>query len=823
MHRIKPLIPLVICMALVYVLNKKWGDVPPIGPFTNPFMGFWQNADQKEGEKSRELLLEGLQGIVVINFDERHIPHITAENDNDLYFAQGYITAKDRLWQMDFQTRFAAGRLSEVVGEKAIELDKYQRRMGMAYGAEKMVEEVKKDTEMTTVMQAYADGVNAYIQSLKPKDYPLEFKLLNYKPEKWEMINSALLLKMMSATLASSSDELYLENIRAQYGDSLITELFDGYPKWEDPIIPIDTKWNFTPLAIDSDRQSGPNRQSKAYQDLNEDFSSISNLLLTAKKEEHLGSNNWAVSGSKSKTGAPLLANDPHLNMTLPSIWYQIQLSTPDIDAAGVSIPGAPCIIVGMNRDVAWGVTNVGSDVLDWYEITFGDAEKNTYLSSEGKMSIEKRIEEIKIRGKGTIQDTVYYTHLGPIPYLSGQKPKKLGAAANVPEGYALKWVAHQPSNDVRTFYLLNRAKDHSDYRNALSHFTAPAQNFVFADKHGDIAMTSNGYLPLKQKNQGKFFLSAEKEADDWHGRIPFEHNPTVKNPPRGFVSSANQFPVGPSYPYYLDWQFAAYDRGHRINQVLAGKDVVDADDMRLLQLDTRSVLADNILDTLISNVEEMDLDKNQSEAFAHLIKWDKSYRANSIAATIFDTWYNQVEKALWNPWFKQDSIAMRRPGRDKTLQLLLGQQASKWFVQGNERKTISKQKLIKEAFQSAVDELVETHGPMSKKWEWASVRNTKIEHLAGIPAFSSPLIYTDGSQKTVNAIGKSAGPSWRMVVELGETPRLFCIIPGGSSGNPGSPHYDDQLESWSHGHLEEFNLSSKDETITYTLTLHSK
>ncbi|MBC7757778.1 MAG: penicillin acylase family protein, partial [Phormidesmis sp. FL-bin-119] len=213
MNIVKSVLSFVVALVIVITLNTKIGDIPPLGKFLDPFRGFWKNAENINVDASKDFKIEGLKGEVDIKFDERMVPHIFADNNYDLYFAQGFITAKDRLWQMDFQTRFASGRLSEVVGPKAIELDRYQRRMGMAYGAENMVREMMKDPEIKETMKAYAAGVNAYIHSLKPGDYPVEFKLLNYVPEDWKPLNSALLLKLMSATLAGGSNEFYMSNI----------------------------------------------------------------------------------------------------------------------------------------------------------------------------------------------------------------------------------------------------------------------------------------------------------------------------------------------------------------------------------------------------------------------------------------------------------------------------------------------------------------------------------------------------------------------------------------------------------------------------------
>lgn len=359
MKALKSVLSLGLAVLLTFSLNQKWGSIPPIGKFLDPFQGFWKNAESKTVASERELDIEGLKGSVSVQFDDHRIPHIFAENDHDLYFTQGYLTARDRLWQMDFQTRFAAGRLSEVIGPKALELDRFQRRMGMAYGAENMTREMMKDPVVAEMMNAYAAGVNAYIHSLKPGDYPIEFKILDYAPEDWKPLNSALLLKLMSATLASGSNEFYMSNILNKFGADVVKDLFPDYPFREDPIVPTGTKWDFKALQVPKAPANGGLAKTST--------------IKTKEKEEGIGSNNWALSGSKTSTGYPMLANDPHLDLTLPAIWYQIQLVGPDHNVCGVSIPGSPGVIIGFNQKVAWGVTNVASDVLDWYQVQFKD------------------------------------------------------------------------------------------------------------------------------------------------------------------------------------------------------------------------------------------------------------------------------------------------------------------------------------------------------------------------------------------------------------------------------------------------------------------
>lgn len=799
MKIVKAVISVLFSLLLIYTLNNKFGDIPPLAKFLDPFNGFWANAESKVQASENNLIIEGLKEQVEIHFDDQMIPHIFAKNDHDLYFAQGYLTAKDRLWQMDFQTRFASGRLSEVVGPKAIELDRYQRRMGMSFGAENMIEIAMKDPETNVIMNAYSAGVNAYIHSLKPSQYPIEFKLLNYEPEDWKPVNSALLLKLMSATLAGGSNEFYMSNILQKYGPEITKNLFPDYPFREDPIIPVGTKWDFDPVNV-------PKMPS-----LDETTTALN--INTKEKEEGIGSNNWAVSGKKTASGYPILANDPHLDLTLPSIWYQIQLASTDVNACGVSIPGSPGIVIGFNKDVAWGVTNVGADVLDWYNIKFKDSSKKEYWFDNKWLPVKERIENIKISNGQTVTDTVLYTHHGPVVYTSEQRPDNFSKANNIPTGHALKWVAHMGSNDIRTFIALNKAKNYTDYRKALTYYNAPAQNFVFASFENDIAITPNGYFPLKWEGQGKFILDGTKPSHDWSGRIPAEHNPTVKNPTRNFVSSANQFPSDQSYPYYLNWEYSGYERSYRINKRLSVMTQANVDSLQNLQNDNYSILAENILSTLVELVDTEKLNASERKGFNIVSKWNKFFDANEIGASIFELWHKNLGIQIWQDDFGDPKTPMRYPSRDRNVQLLLNEPNAVWWDNVKTAKKETRGDLVNSSFKFAIDSLQRKFGPIDSDWAWANLKKTHVPHLAKVAGFGSKFLYNGGSKTSVNATSESNGPSWRMIVALGKEVKAYGVFPGGESGNPGSHYYDDMIDTWSEGKLNELvYLKLKDE-----------
>ncbi len=796
MNRVKALTCILIPILLAYALNTKFGDTPPLLKFLNPFTGFWQNAESDMLNANSKIALKGAKAEIDIIFDDRMIPHVFAKNDHDVYYAQGYVTAMHRLWQMDFQTRFAAGRISEVVGEKAIEVDRYQRRMGMVYGAENSLAGMMEDPKAKEMILAYTKGINDYIHSLSKANYPIEYKILDFKPEDWTTIKCALLLKQMSAVLAMGSDEFYMTNILKKFGPEITKNLFPDYPFKEDPIIPVGTKWDFKHLAIPE--------VPKAFTEM------MTSSIKTKEKIEGIGSNNWAVSGAKTASGFPILANDPHLDLTLPSIWYQIQLHAPGVNAYGVSLPGAPGIIIGFNKNIAWGVTNVAADVLDFYQIKFKDNTHQQYWYNNAWKKTNKVLEQIKIRGAKTEIDTVYYTHQGPVVYLQKTNYSK---AANVPVGSALRWIAHDKSNELMTFYYLNRGKNYNDYRKALTYFSAPAQNFVFASNENDIAITPNGKFPLKWKNQGKFILDGSAPSNDWQGWIPADQNPTVKNPPRNFVSSANQSSTDPSYPYYINWEFSPYERGKRINDRLTVMNKANVDSMRNLQMDSYSMIAQNLLPSILPLVNSDQLNATQKEGLSYVTKWNKFFEAKEIAGSIFDLWQKRLFYNIWNDEFTIKDIPMRYPARDRSIELIQKDPNSIWFDNINTKNKETLTDLINESFKFACDSLERKYGSIGKNWQWGNVKGSNVPHLAKIPGFGSKKLNIGGGKSSVNALSETNGPSWRMVIELGKSPKGHGVYPGGQSGNPGSPFYDNMVDTWAQGKLYDlFFMQSQDD-----------
>lgn len=779
-----------LSLLVVWAMGRSWGSVPPLGSFFSPFTGFLQQAEAFKQPKALQLPRELLHGKVSIELDSNQIPFISAQNNYDLYFAQGFVTARHRLWQMEFQTHAAAGRLSEIVGPKALEYDRFQRRFGMVWAAEKALDFVMADPASIEALTAYSDGVNAWINRLSAKNYPLEYKLLNYAPEAWKPIKTVLLLKYMAYTLTAHADDFYLSNIRHHFGDSVIAELFPNYPKGTDPIVPKGTKWDFKPVPI-------PNIPTE--------FTNAVKPNPAFQPHPDNGSNNWAVSGKYTQSGYPILANDPHLNLGLPSLWYQVQLKGPDQHCAGASLPGAPGIIIGFTPSMAWGLTNTGADVLDYYSISYKDASAQQYWYNNQWEKVTKRPETILVRGSESITDTVAYTIHGPVAYMVNEKPFK----DDVPKGHAIRWLAHDAANEIKTFYLLNRAKNYSDFTEALKYYACPAQNFAYADSAGNIAMHSQGKFPLRWPAQGKFTLDGSAPNQVWTRFIPSEQNPKVLNPSRGFVSSANQSPTDSTYPYYLDWNFAGNERGRRINQILASHTtkgpIINTDSFRLMQTDNYSLHAATALPIMLAMIDTTQFNPNEKQAYSWLKKWDYRYNPQSVAAGIFEAWWTAFMEHLWQPHFGHGNYIF--PSREITLGLLKSGKASRWTYNPETGKQPGFKAIIDSAFAETVISLPKPLEAKNTKLFWATKKGTGIQHLARLAPLSRNKLWVGGSKTAINALSNNHGPSWRMVVQTGKNAVGYGIYPGGQDGNPGGYYYDNLLPLWLDGKLLKMEL----------------
>lgn len=801
MKYLKLLISFALALGIFYALNTKLGAVPPLGKFLNPTSGIWQNENTES--ITGEISISGLVDKVTVHYDEHLIPHVFAQNEHDLYKAQGYLTAKHRLWQLEFQTHAAAGRISELFGEVALEYDRSERRRGMSYGAEQAMAHMEKyDTETLQFVQDYADGVNAYIEQLEPEDYPVEYKLLDYQPETWTPIKTASLLMYMTKMLAGGDDDLEYTNVLRMIGEENFNLLYPDFFDITDPVIPKETDWSF----IDVSQTPLPGSQVV-----------LDTIVETiAKPNPDNGSNNWAVSGAKSATGNPILANDPHLGLKLPAIWFVMQLSTPNHNAFGATIPGALGVISGFNQHIAWGETNATRDVIDWYKITF-NKDRTKYLYDGNWKDVKVRVEEVKVKGRESYKDTVLYTHHGPVVYDKNFK------AEDERSGYAMRWIGHDGGNNQRTFLDLNKAKNYDDYVIALQHYHAPAQNFVFASTEGDIALWIQGKFPNKWEGQGKFLMDGSNPDNDWQSFIPQEFNAHTKNPERGFVSSANQHPVDENYPFYVFNDGYETYRNRVINEYFASKDTFSVQDFKDLHNNNHNLKASELVPYMLEQMEVASLSKEEKVIYEEIKTWNFSNDINEVGPSIWRQWYGKLYRMLWDE-FDSEEVALTSPYTYQTIYLLKNRGNHQFMDIVDTKDTAETAKdLFLLSFKEAAARLQEIK-KVEGGYSWGDYKGTYVGHLLqNLPAFSRWDIPIGGDRNIVNATSENHGPSWRMIVEMTSPPTALGIYPGGQSGNPGSKYYDNFIDDWAAGKYHQLNflqINKTNEGIVGTQTL---
>lgn len=486
------LFPLLALVLLIVTFSSSMFGISPLGKLLDPFIGAVQNSgDRRLEEPSLALNSPELKQPVTIYFDSRKVPHVYASNAHDLYFAQGYVSAYLRLWQMDFLSYLAAGRLSEVMaGDQFLDYDRNQRRIGVAAAAQRSLELMDQNPETREALDAYTAGVNAYIGELDYRSLPVEYKMLDYRPEPWSRLKSAMILKNMANLLSGYGEDVSMSRLYLALGSEEFRKLYPEFHRY------------MAPLMEDGPPASGALAQGPEFQSgyLDYSFMNANPVVMNEPYNPRLGSNSWAVSGKRTRSGSPLLASDPHLNLSLPGVWLEMQLSAPGMNVYGVSIPGTPAVLIGFNRNIAWGLTNGADDVKDWYKLKITEDYGKYELDGQWR-KLDRRVEEIRRKGMPPILDTIYSSLHGPI--VNDRSYNSNPVLVN----YALRWELHQPSNEFLTFLHLGRAANYDQFREALSHYACPVQNFTFISKDNSIAINHQGRIGVKWPGQGKFLL----------------------------------------------------------------------------------------------------------------------------------------------------------------------------------------------------------------------------------------------------------------------------------------------------------------------------
>lgn len=723
-----------------------------------------------------QLQLTGLSASVSVWRDEHGVPHIEAQNEHDLYLAQGFVTAQDRMFQMDLSRRQASGELSEVVGEKALSRDKFFRTFGLRRAAEASLSAYSP--EARSALDWYAEGVNAYIQQAKANHaLPFEFTILGYEPRDWQALDTLTIGKYMAFDLGGHWEQQVFNYSLAQtVSTEKALDLSPSYPVHAPTII-------------------------QAMKDNPLDLQSL--FAEAVKPNPFNGSNNWVVSGSKTASGKPLLANDPHLSLNTPSIWYETNLKTPTMNVSGVIFAGIPGIILGHNDKIAWGVTNVGPDVQDLYIEKRNPANPNEF-EYQGKWEPAQVIhEEIKIKGKSALAYNVTITRHGPII--------SEFAHDNHPDtALAMRWTALQPSTELEAVQRFAKATNWEEFKSALTYFQTPAQNFVFASPDGTIAYRANGLIPIRQKGDASAPVPGWTGEYEWQGYIPWDQLPTTVNPPAGFIATANNKVVSDSYPFHLSNVWAQPYREQRIHQVLSSGSKLTTDDMKKLQFDATNLQAQEFVPLLLQQREEPALRDIDRKALDLLSDWKFEDQVNLGAPLVFNLWESELPNVLFKPDVSDEMFDLFEDKANTVDQLLrhAAQGSPGPWVQEKGGLSV----VVRTALQKAVDRAVEVQGNDPSKWRWGDYHMIPFHHpLASVKPlnllFDPAKTELPGSKTTVEAAGWNTktgevdhGAAWRTVVDLADLNQTFNVVGPGQSGNRLSPWYDDQIVDWTTG-----------------------
>jgi len=763
-----------------------------------------------------DLKVAGLSAKVTVSRDQHGVPTIDAANFDDLFFAQGYVTAQDRLWQMDIMRRFAAGEISEILGADFIKHDREQRILGLRVAAEKAVEVASPQTRAQ--FAAYARGINAYIESHRDR-LPIEFRILRYSPRPWSQEDSTVIAAQMVKDLNHypAKDALEREKILAKLGPELTADLY------------VNSSWHDRPPTVarpSLDQHSGdPQEQQEDQED--EKRSPVGGAVAGSTAEPPLfnlarapeadadarmviGSNNWVVSGAHTVSGKPLLSNDMHLGHQMPNLWYEAHLRSGNFDVTGVTLPGVPYVIVGHNQRIAWGFTNVGPTVEDVYVETF-DAE-GQYLTPEGWKTPEHRSEIIHVKGEPDLALDVATTRHGPIiTELVPGETRKL----------SLRWTLYDGTH--APFFDVDSAQNWEQFRHAFSVFDAPGQNVVFADVDGNIGYQATGKIPVRASGDGSLPENGSDNSHEWTTYIPFDQMPSIYDPPSGIIATANGRITPDGYPYSISTGWEAPWRTARIYRVLESGKKFSAADMLALQTDINSEAERFFAECFVYGVDHAKNPSARAKQAAELMRgWDGRMTVDSAAPTMGYRTRLELTRLLLEPRLgsaPKDPEQIEATLNWKTyawglqsvwLENVLEHQPKRWLPEsyGNF------DDLIAAAVEAAVSS---PEAPQELgSWKWGPFHPVEIQHpiLGKVPLlqrWTGPGVQPQsGSGYTVKAVSRSHGPSERLTVDLSDLDQSTLNVVTGEAGNFLSPYYMDQWKAWYEGYTFNLPFSSK-------------
>jgi len=728
-----------------------------------------------------KIFLKGITEEVKIIIDEWGVPHVFAQNEKDLFFACGYMHARERMWQMELTRRAGFGKLSEIFGKRTLERDRFMRNLGLKEAAIK--DFGKLSSKMRNLINLYSDGVNSWMSSRK-FDWPPEFLLLRHRPQPWSPLDSLVIKEIMALLLCADykSEAIRGKLVKKLGAQKALQILEEGIP-----VPPSETEGGF--------------------------LSELSDLPFQ-------GSNNWVLAGSRTESGKPLLANDPHLEISLPPIWYEIHIVCPGFNAIGVSFPGVPFVIIGHNESIAWGITNSGADVQDLY-IEKLNSSKDMYLDKGEWKPLLKKTEKIRIKGEKNPESfDISWTVRGPIvsPYIiKSQNP------------LSLSWTIYEGGRAMESFYLLNRAQNWQEFMAALELLDAPAQNFVYADKEGNIGYYLNGKIPLRTEKAALYPFPGWKEEGSWQGFLKEKEKPSLFNPNEGFIVTANNKIIPDNFAHYVSFDWEAPFRAERIRELLLEKEKHSIESLKKIQNDIFTKKGELFLPFLR---EIKGAEGNLKEALNILNDWNlimTSGKEPALFKVFMGYFHEEVFKdELGEDFEKFDSLFRRK---EAGLLRILSDPLSPWFDKKDTSPVETREDIVRISLERAFEWLGDNYGD-PENWDWKKMHSIHFRHaLGGVPLFKFfnrgpyPL---NGDSDSVRAsfstsgYGTTHGASFRQIIDLSDLNNSICVLTSGQSGYFMSRFYDNQIPLWLEGqyHPMLFDIENIEAESAGTLTL---
>lgn len=749
-----------------------------LGFFLFVIFSFYYSLPKTKGK----IALKALNADIEIIKDRWGVPHIFAQNEKDLFFAAGFVHAQERMWQMELTRRAGFGRLSEMFGKATLEKDKFMRNLGLKEAAQKDYENLTP--LLKELLLAYCQGINAWIHSRK-FDWPPEFLLLRLRPEPWSIMDSLIVKEIMAFLLSMDySSQIVRAKLVKRLGPEKALQILE-----EGVEIPSSHAEN---ASLSSDM-----RFSLPFQ----------------------GSNSWVLAGSRTRSGKPLLANDPHLEISLPPIWYEIHLCCPSLNAIGVSLPGVPLVIIGHNESIAWGLTASAADVQDVYIEKF-DSSEDKYLDKDGWESLLKKEEKILIKGKKEPQKMeIRWTSRGPIitPLIvQSQSP------------LSLCWTIYEGGRTFESFYLLNKAQTWQEFVEAAKLFDVPSHNFVYADSHGNIGYYLSGKIPLRKKEAALFPYPGWEGEGNWQGFLEEEKKPTLFNPEEGFIVTANNKIISDDYPYYISCDWDAPFRALRIKELLLRQEKHSVESLKQIQNDVYSQKGELFL-PYIKEIKEA---KGIAREALKIIKdWNleiSSGKGASLFEVFMNFFHEEVFKDELGEDFKDFDFLFRR--KQAGLLRILSDPLSSWFDKKETLQVEGREEIIEASLEKAYLWLEKNYGS-PEKWDWMKMHSINFEHaLSQVPLFkffnrgpypvSGDAFTVRASFSLYGSYKTTHGASFRQIVDLSDLKNSICVITSGQSGHFLSRNYDDQIPFWLEGQYHPMLFFPEDIKLASSETL---